>query len=206
MEDFFSNSQIRNVVSALLNVVKTDVENDNLALMLSNVVQLNIKKYNVVPTLTYTMLFQRWFDVVQSYLQNYWEWFPLVNFNGVHSISKEVPYLPWQNKYSTLKSACHVKPNGILSIKLPENQLFVKYLIFVYACNFNFRYAIFQYPSQEVFYSFVLLFNLDTESKILTFVNTNDICYNHFHYILSFFVVLPNFPFNTSETMRDYYL
>ena len=30
--------------------------------------------------------------------------------------------------------------------------------------------------------------------------------YNHFHNILSLFDVLPNFPFTTSETMRDYYL
>ena len=29
---------------------------------------------------------------------------------------------------------------------------------------------------------------------------------NHFYNILRFFDVLPNFPFTTSETMRDYYL
>ena len=28
---------------------------------------------------------------------------------------------------------------------------------------------------------------------------------NHFHNILRLFDVLPNFPFTTSETMRDYY-
>ena len=32
------------------------------------------------------------------------------------------------------------------------------------------------------------------------------ISYNHFHNILKLFKVLPNFPFTTSETMRDYYL
>ena len=33
-------------------------------------------------------------------------------------------------------------------------------------------------------------------------------CYAHnqFHNILRLFGVLPNFPFTTSETMRDYYL
>ena len=31
-------------------------------------------------------------------------------------------------------------------------------------------------------------------------------CYNHFHNILRLFDVLPNFPFATSETMRNYYL
>ena len=30
--------------------------------------------------------------------------------------------------------------------------------------------------------------------------------YNHFHNILRLFDVLPNFPFTTSGTMRDYYL
>ena len=30
--------------------------------------------------------------------------------------------------------------------------------------------------------------------------------YNHFHNTLRLFVILPNFPFITSETMRDYYL
>ena len=30
--------------------------------------------------------------------------------------------------------------------------------------------------------------------------------YNRFHNILRLFVVLPNFSFTTSETMRDYYL
>ena len=29
---------------------------------------------------------------------------------------------------------------------------------------------------------------------------------NHFHNVLRLFDILPNFPFNTSETMRDYYL
>ena len=30
--------------------------------------------------------------------------------------------------------------------------------------------------------------------------------FNHFHNILRLFDVLPNFPFTTSETMRDYHL
>ena len=30
--------------------------------------------------------------------------------------------------------------------------------------------------------------------------------YNHFHNILRLFDSLPNLPFTTSETMRDYYL
>ena len=62
---FFSNSHIHNVV-------KIYVENDNVVSMLSNVVQINVEMDNldstlfnvVISTLTYTTLFQRWFDVV----------------------------------------------------------------------------------------------------------------------------------------------
>ena len=32
------------------------------------------------------------------------------------------------------------------------------------------------------------------------------VTYTHFHNILRLFDGLPNFPFTTSETMRDYYL
>ena len=31
-------------------------------------------------------------------------------FRRVHSNLKEVSYLPWQNKYSNLKTTCHIKP------------------------------------------------------------------------------------------------
>ena len=37
-------------------------------------------------------------------------------------------------------------------------------------------------------------------------INTNMKTYNHFHNILRIFDVLANFPYTTSETMRDYYL
>ena len=47
---FFSNGHIRNVVSTLPNVVKIDVENDN-------VVQFNVEKHNVVSTLFYVVNF-----------------------------------------------------------------------------------------------------------------------------------------------------
>ena len=49
---FSSNSYIRNVVSTLPNVVKIDVENDNVILMLFNVVQFNVEIHNVASTLT----------------------------------------------------------------------------------------------------------------------------------------------------------
>ena len=47
---FFSNGHIRNVVSTLPNVVKVDVENDNVASTLSKV-QFDVEIQNVVSTL-----------------------------------------------------------------------------------------------------------------------------------------------------------
>ena len=46
---FFSNGHICNVVSTLPNVVKNDVENDNVVSMLSNV-QFNVGVHNVFST------------------------------------------------------------------------------------------------------------------------------------------------------------
>ena len=68
---FFPNGYIHNVVSMLPNV-KFYVENGSVVSTLSNVVQINIEMDNldstlfnvVISTLTYTTLFQRWFDVV----------------------------------------------------------------------------------------------------------------------------------------------
>ena len=48
---FFSNGNIRNVVAMLPNVVKIDVEHDNVAWTLSNVVQFNVEIHNVVSIL-----------------------------------------------------------------------------------------------------------------------------------------------------------
>ena len=55
---FFSNVQIRNVVSTLPNVVKIDVENDNVVSTFSNVAKFNVEKYNVVSTLFYIANFK----------------------------------------------------------------------------------------------------------------------------------------------------
>ena len=47
---FFSNGPVH-VVAMLPNVVKIDVENDNVVLTFSNLVQFNVEKHNVVSTL-----------------------------------------------------------------------------------------------------------------------------------------------------------
>ena len=56
--NFFSNGHICNVVSTLPNVVKIDVENDNVVLALFSI-------FN--STLKYTTLFQCWLDVVEIF-------------------------------------------------------------------------------------------------------------------------------------------
>ena len=48
---FSSIGHIRKVASTLPDVVKIDVENDNVYSTLSNVVQFNVQKHNVVSTL-----------------------------------------------------------------------------------------------------------------------------------------------------------
>ena len=47
----FSNGHIGNYASTLHNVVKIDVESDNVVSTLSNVVQFNVETHNVVSTL-----------------------------------------------------------------------------------------------------------------------------------------------------------
>ena len=51
----------------------------------------------------------------------------------VHSKSKEVSYLSWQNTYPNLKTTCHIKLKFLLWTKLLENLLLTKYLISVAA-------------------------------------------------------------------------
>ena len=61
----------------------------------------------------------------------YRELLPLATYLRVHSNSKEVSYLSWQNKYSNLKTTCHTKLKFFLWTKLLENLLIAKYLISV---------------------------------------------------------------------------
>ena len=72
-------------------------------------------------------------SVIFACLQIYRELLSLVTFLRVHSNSKEVSYLSWQNTYPNLKTTCHIKLKFFLWTKLPENLLFAKYLISVAA-------------------------------------------------------------------------
>ena len=66
-------------------------------------------------------------------LQIYRELLSLTTFLRVHSNSKEVSYLSWQNTYHNLKTTCHIKLKYFLWTKLLENLLLAKYLISVAA-------------------------------------------------------------------------
>ena len=66
-------------------------------------------------------------------LQDCQKWLSFATFRPVHSNLKEVSYILWQNKYSNLKTPCHIKPKSFLGIKLLENLLLAKYLISVAA-------------------------------------------------------------------------
>ena len=61
-------------------------------------------------------------------LPNYREYMSLATFHRVDSKSKKVSFLPWWNKYSDLKTTCHIKPKFFLWTKLLENFLLAKYL------------------------------------------------------------------------------
>ena len=52
--------------------------------------------------------------------------------------SKKASYLNWKNKYPNLKSTCQIKPKFFLWIKLLQNQLIAKYLIYVPAATSTF--------------------------------------------------------------------
>ena len=71
-------------------------------------------------------------------LQIYRELLSLTTFLRVHSNSKEVSYLSWQNAYPSFKTTCNIKPKYFLWTKLPEILLLAKYIISVAAClNIN---------------------------------------------------------------------
>ena len=61
--------------------------------------------------------------MIMAYLQIYRELLFLTTFLRIHSNSKEVSYLSWQNTYPNLKTTCHIKLKFFLWTKLLENLL-----------------------------------------------------------------------------------
>ena len=70
-------------------------------------------------------------------------------FLRVHSNSKEVSHLSWQNTYPNFKTTCHMKLKFFLWTKFLEYLLLAKYLIFVAATLKNFL--------QVSFYCFLMI-------------------------------------------------
>ena len=68
-----------------------------------------------------------------AFLQIYRELLSLATFLRVHSNSKEISYLNWQNRYPNLKSTCHIKLKFFLWTKLLESLLTAKYLLSIAA-------------------------------------------------------------------------
>ena len=70
-----------------------------------------------------------WLWLVYKFTENY----SLAAFLWIHSNSKEVSYLSWQNTYPNSKTTCHIKLKFFLQTKLLENLLLAKYLTSVTA-------------------------------------------------------------------------
>ena len=72
-------------------------------------------------------------SLIMTCLQIYWKLLSLATFLQVHSNSKEVFYLPCQNRYPNLKTTCRFKLKFFLWTKLLERLLLAKYLIYIAA-------------------------------------------------------------------------
>ena len=72
-------------------------------------------------------------SLILACLQIYQELLLLMTFLRVHSNSKEVSHLSWQNTYPNLKTTCHINLKFLLWNKLLENLFLIKYLISVAA-------------------------------------------------------------------------
>ena len=102
-------------------------------------------------------------------LQIYQEKLSLATFLRVHSNTKEIFYLPWQNKYPVLKTNCHIKPNVFLRTELPKNLLLAKYLIYATAALINL-----QLSNENCIYSTLIFVengskNLNVDVSCITF-------------------------------------
>ena len=62
-------------------------------------------------------------------LRIYRELLSLATFLRVHSNSKDVSYVSWQNTHHNLKTTCHIKPTLFLWTELLKNLFLAKYLI-----------------------------------------------------------------------------
>ena len=101
-------------------------------------------------------------------LQIYRQLLSLATFLRVHSNSKEVSYLSWQNTYPNLKTTCHIKLKFFLWTKLLENLLLAKYLTaplnkskdaYLKITEYYVSQFLFSFFSDKIFFSFFPFFH-----------------------------------------------
>ena len=106
----------------------------------------------------------------------------LETFLRVHSNSKEVSYLSWQNSYPNLKITCHIKLKFFLWTKLLESLLLAKYLISV-AATLNYIYIVktfFRVHITQQWHSLRV-----TIPNNIDIFRTNIKQYSHFHRVVT---------------------
>ena len=99
----------------------------------------NVQEKN--PSCEHALNFDLWKTFSKKYkpmrlwfcLQISWEFFALITLLQIHSNSKEVSYLFWQNTYPNLKTTYHIELKCFWWTKFLENLLLAKYLISVSA-------------------------------------------------------------------------
>ena len=82
-------------------------------------------------------------SLIMACLQTYRELLSLAPFLRIHSNSKEVSYLYWQNRYPNLKTTCHTKLEFFLWFELLLSLLLAKCLIYIVATLMDFALHVF---------------------------------------------------------------
>ena len=133
-------------------------------------------------------------------LQIYRELLSLTTFLRVHSNSKEVSYLSWQNTHPNLKTTCHIKLKFFLWTKLLENLLLAKYLIsvatplnksrdaYLRITEYYVSQFLFSFFSDKTFFSFFPFFHFCIISLLLLPVCLDVMSHANNFVLIRFFV------------------
>ena len=81
----------------------------------------------------------------------------------VHSKSKETSYIPWQSKYSNLKTTCHINPGFFLWTNFLGNLLLAKYFTSVAATSKRIA------RNAKIYYSYAKTLNSLVSKKLQNF-------------------------------------
>ena len=133
-------------------------------------------------------------------LQIYRELLSITTFLRVHSNSKEVSYLSWQNTHPNLKTTCHIKLKFFLWTKLLENLLLAKYLIsvamplnksrdaYLRITGYYVSQFLFSFFSDKTFFSFFPFFHFCIISLLLLPVCLDVMSHANNFVLIRFFV------------------